>query len=182
MAASCLRSSSVVAAIRVELGEQRGIVGGIGDDRDMRVVLGRRADHRRAADVDILDDRVAVGAAHHGLEERVEIDDDEVDRSDAVLLHRRRMLGIVAHAEQAAVDLRVKRLHPPVHHLGKAGEVGNVAHLGAELAQLRGGAAGRDDLDIVPREAGGELVEPALVGKRDQRPANGHEVGHRSAS
>jgi hypothetical protein len=51
-----------VPPIRVELGEQLGIIGRIGDDRDEGVVLGRRADHRRAADVDILDDLVAVGA------------------------------------------------------------------------------------------------------------------------
>ncbi len=30
--------------------------------------------------------------------------------------------------EQAAMDLGVERLHPPVHHLGKAGEIGDVAH------------------------------------------------------
>ena len=52
------------AAARVELFDERGIVRGVGDNGDMGVVLGRRADHRRAADVDILDDRVAVGAAH----------------------------------------------------------------------------------------------------------------------
>jgi hypothetical protein len=34
------------------------------------------------------------------------------------------MLGIVAHREQAAVDLGVQRLDPPVHHLGKAGKLG----------------------------------------------------------
>ena len=47
------------------------------------------------------------------------------------------------------------------------------------FAQLRRGAAGRDHLDAVPRKAGRELVEPGLVGKRNQRPANGNEVGHR---
>ena len=46
-------------AARLELGQQFGIIGGVGDDRDEGVVLGRRADHRRAADVDILDDLVA---------------------------------------------------------------------------------------------------------------------------
>ena len=61
--------------------------------------------------------------------ERVEIDHDQVDRRDAVLGHRRGMLGIVAHAEQAAMDLGVERLDPPVHHFGKAGEVADVADL-----------------------------------------------------
>ena len=165
--------------MRVELGQQRGIILRIGDDRDMRVVLRRRAHHRGTADVDVLDDRIAVGAAHHRVEERVEIDDHEVDRRDVVLRHCCCMLGIVAHAEQPAVDLRVERLDPPVHHLGKAGEVGNVAHRSAALAQLCRGAAGRDDLDLVSREAGGKLVEAAFVRQRNQRPAHGDQVSHR---
>ena len=148
----------------------------------MGMVLGRRAHHRRAADVDILDHRVAIGAAHHRAEERIEIDDDEIDRRDAMLLHRGDMLGIVADAEQAAVDLRVKRLHPAVHHLGEAGEVGDVAHRSAGLAQLGGSSAGRDDLDAVPRQARRKLIESALVGKRNQRPSDGDKVGHRFSS
>ena len=45
-----------------------------------------------------IDGVVRAGAAD--LLERVEVDDDEVDRLDAVLVHRRGMFGIVAHAEQ----------------------------------------------------------------------------------
>ncbi len=90
------------------------------------MVLGRRADHRRAADVDILDDLVARGAARDRRLERVEVDDDEIDRSDPVLVHRRFVLVIVADPEQAAVNLGVKGLHPPVHHLRKAGKFTNV--------------------------------------------------------
>ena len=153
--------------VGTELLEQGGIIGGIRDDRDMGVVLGRGAHHRRPADVDILDDRVAVGAAHDRVEERVEVDHDEVDRGDTVLLHRRGMLGVVAHAQEAAVNLRMERLYPPVHHLGEAGEVGNVADCDAQLAQPRGGAAGRDDVDAMPREPGRQLLEPRFIGKRN---------------
>src|SRR5262249_1897476 len=48
----------------------------------------------------------------------------------------------------------------------------------AELAQPGRRAAGRNDLNPMPRETGGKLVEPALVGKRNQRPADGNTVGH----
>ena len=96
------------------------------------------------------------------IEERVEVDHDEVDRRDVMLFHRRGMLGIVAHAEQPAMDLRVERLHAPIHHLRKSGEVRDVAHLGAELAQLRGGAAGRDDLELVPASPAASASSPAL--------------------
>ena len=167
------------AATGIELLEQRGIIRGVGDNRDMGMVLGRRADHRRPADVDILDDGVALGAAHHGVEERIEVDHDEVDRGDVMRVHRRDMVGIVADREEPAMNLRVERLHPPVHHLREAGQVGDVADLGAELAQPGRGAAGRDDLDPMLRQARGERIEPALVGKRNQRPANRNQVSHR---
>jgi hypothetical protein len=50
------------------------------------------------------------GAAHHRLLERVEVRDQQVDRADLVRVHRRGVVGIVAHREQPAVDQRVERL------------------------------------------------------------------------
>ena len=119
----------------LQLGQEGGIVRRIGDDGDEGVVLRRRSHHRRTADVDVLDHLVARGPARHGLRERIEVDDDEVDRADAVLGHRRGVRRIVAHAEQAAVHDRVQRLDPAVHHLGKAGQLGDVAHRQPRLAQ-----------------------------------------------
>ena len=40
----------------------------------------------------------------NGLLERVKIDADQVDRVDAMLLHRRDVLGIIAQGQQRAVD------------------------------------------------------------------------------
>src|SRR4051812_48779029 len=76
------------------------------------------------------------------------------------------------------MDLGMKRLDPTVHHLRKAGEVGDVTHLSAKLPQLCRGAARRDDLDMVACKAGGERFEPAFVRKRNQRPAHGNKIGH----
>ena len=98
---------SAGAAGRLELGEQPRVVGRVGQDRDIGVVLGSRAHHRRAADIDVLDDLVARRAFGDGGLERVEVDHHEVDRADAVLLHRRGVGRIVADGEQAAVDHRV---------------------------------------------------------------------------
>ena len=87
----------------------------------------------------------------------IEVHDHEVDRLDAVLAHRRHVRREVAAAEEAAVDLRVQRLHAAVEHLGEAGVV---AHLRAPEAgvgeQLRR-AAGRQDLDAERREPAREL-------------------------
>ena len=83
------------------------------------MVLGRRADHRRAADIDVLDRGRVVRAAGDGRFEGVEIDDQEVDARDAMGLHRREMLGIVPQCQKPAMDLGVKRLHPSIHHFRK---------------------------------------------------------------
>ena len=64
-------------AVGTDLAEHGVVVRRVDDDGDAVVVLGRRPDHRRPADVDQLDTRIGG--------ERVEVDDDEVDRFDPVL-------------------------------------------------------------------------------------------------
>ena len=91
-------------------GEDVGVCAGRGDDRDARVVLGGGADHRRAADVDLLDALVRRGAGGDGVAERVEVDDDEVERLDAEL-------GELAHVVR--VSRRSARM-PGVHLAGAA--------------------------------------------------------------
>jgi hypothetical protein len=66
----------------------------------------------------------------------------------------------------------VQRLDAAVHHLREAGEVVDGADVEAGLAQLAGGAAGRDELDAERGEALGEVDDPALVGDRQQGPAD----------
>ena len=62
------------------------IVRGIHDRQHELVVLGRRAEHGRPADVDVLDGvlerHVGLGDGHL---ERIEVHRDQVDRADAVL-------------------------------------------------------------------------------------------------
>jgi hypothetical protein len=73
-------------AAAVHLGEHGTVVERIDDDRHAVVVLRRGAHHRRTTDVDVLDGVVegAAGPRDRGGE-RVKVDDDEVDRLDAVL-------------------------------------------------------------------------------------------------
>jgi hypothetical protein len=157
--------------------DQHRVIGQVGDDGDEGVVLAGGADHRRAADVDVLDDLIPPGPAGHRLLERVEVGDEQVDRADLMRFHRGGMLRVVAHGEQAAMDQRVQRLHAAVHHLGEAGDVGHVAHLQAGIAQGAGGAAGGDQLHPALGETGGEFDHAALVGHRQQRAPDRH-LGH----
>ena len=134
------------------------------DDGDIVVVLRGSPDHRGTADVDVLDAVLVTGAFVDGCLERVEVDHEQVDRRDAVRLHRISMFLVVADREQAAMHLGVQRLDPPVHHLGKAGQVGDVLDLKPGRRDRLRGAAGGDQLDAVTGERPGEFDQAGFVG------------------
>ena len=141
------------------------------------MVLGGAADHRRAADIDVFDAGGVIRAARNGRLERVEIDDEQVDLRDVVRQHRRLVLGIAAHRQQAAVHLGVQRLDPAIHHLGEAGEVGHLGDVEPFGDERFARAAGRDEGDAVRREAAREVDEARLVGDGEQRANDGTGVG-----
>ena len=97
------------AAVRVELVGERVVVRRVHDGRDGAEVLGRRAEHGRPADVDVLGRHRVVGARGHGLPKRVQVDGDELDRADAVLVQRGLVVGVVGAREDPAVNARVER-------------------------------------------------------------------------
>ena len=146
LAASALRRARRGgAAVRGHLRQDAGVVGGIDHHRDRGVVLGRGADHGRAADVDVLDAVFESAHPGDGRLEGVEVDHQQIDRLDAVRLGGAGVLGVAADGEEAAVDLGVKGLDPAVHHLGEAGEGGDVGDGDAGVPQGLGGAAGREN-------------------------------------
>ncbi len=155
----------------VDLGQHRRVVGRIDDHRHPLVVLGRGADHRRTADVDVLDDLVERRAARDRLAERIEVHDDQIDRVEAGLLHLGPVLGR-RPPQDPAVDARVQRLHPPVEDLGRAGEVAHLAHRNPRLAERARRAARRQDLESGAGEPAREVDHARLVRDRDQRPRN----------
>jgi hypothetical protein len=171
------------AAVGAHLGEDGIVVRGIGDDGDRLVVLGGGAQHRGAADVDVLDGvgerDVGLG---DGLLELVEVHADEVDHLDAVGLGVGHVRGVVATAEQPAMHLGMERLHTPAHHLGEARVVLDVGHVDAGVGQDLGSSPGRDDLDAeLALERLDELDDATLVGDGHERPLNG-TICHWSSS
>jgi len=163
-----------LAAQRVHLGlvahglEHGVVVGGIADDGHALVVLRRAAQHRRAADVDILDGLFEGDALlGDGLLKRVQVDDHQVDHRDAVGTRLGEMGFLVATAQQAAVDFRMQGLHAALHDLG---ETRVLAHLGdrqAFFGQKFGGAArGKDAVAVLLDQGRGKFHEPAFVAHR----------------
>ena len=110
----------------------------------------------------------ATSALRGGLHERVEVHDDEIDQADAVRAGGLEVLGVAATGEDAAVHQRVQRLDAAVHHLGKAGDVGDVGDGQAGLGQRSGGAAGGDQFEAARSQAGGQFDQSGLVGNAQQ--------------
>ena len=140
----------------------------VDDHRDAVVIFRCRTNHRRAADVDVLD-RIVDGCirARDRCFERIQVDDQQVDRFDAVFVHDR-LVG-AATTEQSAMDGRMQGLDAAVHDLRKAGFLGDFADVEAGLAQLPAGAAGGNELDARRGEAFCKRNETALVRNADQR-------------
>lgn len=134
-----------------------------GGDGHVAIVLGRRAQHRRPADVDVFDRLLqrAAGAGHGGLE-RIEVHDQQVDRRDLLLGHH---VGVdIAPPEQPAVDARVQGLHPAIHDFGEACVLRDFGHRQAFLGQQAGGAAGGQEFDAPFVQGARELRYAGLFG------------------
>ena len=136
------------------------------------MVLRRRAQQRRPADVDHLDDfRVLEPEPAGDALERIEVDADELERLDAVLGERSHVARHLAPGEDPRVDARVQRLDAPVEHLREAGEVLHALDAEARILQLGGGTSARDEPEAQLGEPARERHEPGLV-------VNGEERSH----
>ena len=140
------------------------VVSRINDNCDGTVILGRGADHRGAADIDVFDG-VSERAVRlrDRLLKRVEVHDDEVDRINAVLFQSLHVLGEVAAGQNAGVNLRVKRLHAAVEHFRKAGVICDFFHSNAFLLEELGGAAGRKQVVAEGDELTGEIHDAGFI-------------------
>ncbi len=156
--------------VRAHLVEHNRVIGRIDHHGHVAMVFRSGAQHRRAADVDVLD-RVFQRALflRHRLHERVQVHDEQIDRRNAVLLERGHVFRQVAAREDAAVHLRVQRLHAPVKHFREARVVGDFGDGQARVREQFRGAAGRQDLDAEVRQRFGEIDDAGLVGNGDER-------------
>ena len=141
------------------------------------MVLGRGSQHRRTANVDVLDAMIVRCAFRDGGLERIEIDDQKIDRSDVVLVGRRCVVSIAANLQETTVNLRVQSLEASVHHLREAGVLGNVLRGDACGLQSGRGASCRQYLDTARGQLAGKLDDTRFVGHRDEGAADARGVG-----
>ncbi len=128
----------------------------------MGVVLGGRADQGGAADVDVFDrfGPGRVGAGDGGLK-RIEVDDDQVDRQEALPLEGGEVVGLVAPGQDSAVDLGVQRLDATAENFGLAGVVGDFGDIEPGGHEGRPAAAAGQEL--------GAAWRPGLAPARPDR-------------
>jgi len=152
--------------------EQPRIVIGIDHHAHPRMVLGRRAQHRRTADVDVFDRLVvtAIGS-RHGCRERIQVDHQQVDGSDSVLGHHR--IVDTGTAQQPAVNRRVQGLDPAVHDLRKTRRRADIGDDDSRRTQRHRGAASGQQFNAQGDQRLRQLDQTGLVGNGKQGAADG---------
>ena len=149
-------------------GGDQCIIGRVGDDGHGGVVLGRAAHHGGTADVDLLDGIGLVGAGAHGVGERVQVDDHQVERLDAELLELLGVLGVGHISQNAGVNVRVQRLDAAVEAFGESGDIGHLGYLDAQFGKLLGGRTSGNNFGAGLHERFREYFDAFLMKDRDQ--------------
>ena len=164
-------SSESAALVGLHLSRQCFVVGGRGDHGHVFEVLGRRSQHGRPADVDVLH-QLTEGDARlaGGLLEGIKIHHHHVDGFDSLRRHSRPVFLAVPHVQDAPMDLGMQRLYPAIQHLGEAGKVGNIAHRKPGFAQGPSRAAGRNQLHVHGGQLAGEIYQACLIRNAQKGP------------
>ena len=85
-----------------------------------------------------------------------------------MLVHCLLMRFEIAAAEKAAMDLRMQRLDPPIHHFREAGMLGDLFDRKSGLPQHLGGAAGREQFHVVAGQTLGQFQNSIFITNREQ--------------
>ncbi|MNE38242.1 hypothetical protein D3C80_1321350 [compost metagenome] len=152
-----------------------GIIGRIHNHTDKSMVLRRRTQHRRSADIDILD-RFLVGHIRLGnrLRERIQIHHHQVDVTETKLRHLTRMLLVVTNSQQAAVYGRMKGFDPSVHNFREARYIGDADNRYAFISQKCASAACGDNFYAQCRQLAAKIHDALFVRYADQRSFDTH--------
>ena len=144
----------------------------------MAVVLGRRPDHRRAADVDLLGD-VGVGGigVGHRLPKGVEVDHHELEGLD-LPLGQIPPVGLMVHPGQdSPMYHRMESLDTATKHLGRAGDIRDAGHRQSPVLQESGSSTRGDEFHARTNKSLAKLDQPGLVVDAHKSPAH-HKLAH----
>jgi hypothetical protein len=103
------------------------VIGWIHDHGHTCVILGCAAQHRRSADVDVLDHFVVCRIARDRRGKRIQVDNHEVDRLAADAAQLVAILRELAH-QNPTVHAWMQRFDAALHDLGRTGIFGDIGH------------------------------------------------------
>ena len=155
--------------------KHRVVIGGIDHHGHGLVILGGAADHRRTADVDILN---RFGQRHvrfrDGGFERIEVYHHEIDRFETALARFGFVFRIAALVKQAAMHARMQSFHATFENFWKRGETGNLPHRHVFFAQKFSSPASRNNIDALPFKGASKLRDTGLIGDGDEGTGDFH--------
>ena len=166
------------AVVSAHLSQQRSIIRRVHHHIYKRMVLGRRTDHRRTANIDVFDTGVIIGTLRHRRLERIKVYHQQVDRPDTVFVHRHQVIFIIPQRQQPAMDHWVQRFHAAIHHLGKTRQLGHIPNLQPRVSQAARGAARADQFHAMLGQRLTQFDQAGFVGYGKQGPAHGLKIGH----
>src|SRR5207245_8255148 len=145
--------------------------------KNVTMIFRRGAQHRRPADIDLLDRFIDSRAlARDRLLERIEIHHNEIDRRDAKPSDVREMFAVVAVVKNRAEYARSERFHAAAEDLRGARPGGDRRHIDSRAGEMFGRAAGRENLHSFRAQGLRQLDDSGFVGYREDRPLNSHSV------
>ena len=165
----CKAGGVAPAAVLAQLIHHRAVLRGVGEHRHMLPIFSGAAHHGRAANVDVLDRvfQCATRLGHRGFK-GVQVDHQKVNGVYAVRLQSLHVRGQIAAGQQAPMHHGVQSFDAAIEHLGKAGDIGHLAHGQALVAQQLRGATGGDQAHAQSVQSMGEFGDAALIGDRNQ--------------
>ena len=144
-----------------------------------KVIFGRRANHGRPANVDILDGFGFRNVPGYDFFKGVQIRYDKFDGGNGKRLQGFHVLAVVAAGEQAAMHGGMQRFDAPVQYFGISRAFGHIDNGQTGFPQGARGAARRNQFDAVFAQALRKGNEACFVEYGEQGPAHGQDVGGR---
>ena len=139
-------------------------------NRDVLKILRAGADHRRSADVDVLDHFLELDSGFaNRLDERIEIDTNKVDQLDMMLSHLLHMFGVLPDRQQTARNPGIQGLHPAIEDFRKSRQIRHLPHWYAVRSEQARCAARGNDFDVEADQSFGKLDNARFVIHADQR-------------
>ena len=163
----------VGALMGLETVQQGGVIFRINNHRDILVIFGCRADHGRAANINVFNTRLVSAALPERFLKWVEIDHQQINLLDTMVPHGVCVCFIIAYCQQSAMHHRVQCFHPPVHHFGEAGQLRHIEAIYTRLREHFCRAAGGNDFDFLRHQRFCEIDNASFVRDGYQGAGNG---------